>query len=186
MASKVQIFNLALVLLEQNIVNSPTQDIITAINLLNVYDLIRQELLRSHPWNFAVKRNGSLAQDVDAPESEFQYSYTLPSDCLKVIKLINNQSSYVIEGRKLLTDDASVSMKYIFNVTDESQFDSGFTRAFAYELALAVGPSLGVTENALERIRKQYEKLIKRSKGIDSQEDYPVNIYPSSTWITIR
>jgi hypothetical protein len=188
MTSKTGIFNMALILLEQRIVNSPTQDIITAINLLNVYDVIRSEMLRSFPWNFAIKRV-ALAQ-TDDPLNEYAYAYTIPSDCLKILEVFEPSSSYVIEGtdasRVLLTDDATVEIRYIRDITDESLFDASFVKAFAEELALAVGPSLGVTDSALERIRKKHKETLKTAKGTDAQEDYPINLYPSSTWIKSR
>lgn len=188
MASKTAIFNMALILLEQRIVTSPTQDVITAINLLNVYDIIRQDMLRVYPWNFAIKRV-ALAETT-APLNEYDRAFSLPTDCLKVLKVYAPDNSYVIEGsasgRILLTDDTTVAIRYIRDVTDESLFDASFTRAFAEELALAVGPSLGVTDSALERIRRSHQHSLKQAKGVDAQEDSPINIYPNGSWITSR
>ena len=55
-----------------------------ANHCLRLYPALRDGLLRSAHWNFAMTRV-ELAQDVTPPLFEFSYAYTLPADCLKLV-----------------------------------------------------------------------------------------------------
>ncbi len=96
----------------------------------------RDTLLRHYTWNFALARQ-ALSQDATGPSFEFTNSYSLPTNpyCLRALVMYNSASEWRIEGRKLLTDDSTVNLKYISKVTDPMQFDDLFTEAFIFRLA---------------------------------------------------
>lgn len=96
----------------------------------------RDALLRHYTWNFALARQ-ALSQDSSGPSFEFTNSYTLPTDpyCLRALVMYDSVSKWKIEGRKLLTDDSTVNLKYISKVTNPVEFDDLFTEAFIFRLA---------------------------------------------------
>ena len=86
MASVVEIVNSALNLLGASTITALTDDSKNARICNQRYEPIRNRIFRSHPWNCLLKRV-QLAQDTTAPVVEYAYAYTLPSDCLRVLKL---------------------------------------------------------------------------------------------------
>ena len=71
------------------------------------YEPIRNRTFRSHAWNCLTKRV-ELAKDSAAPVVEYANQFTLPSDCLRVLKVHNGTTDsiassldYVVEGEKL-------------------------------------------------------------------------------------
>jgi hypothetical protein len=146
------------------------------------FDSARKEFLRSHSWNFATVR-ATLTSNV-IPEFEFNFQYSLPNDCLKVISLEDIESQYVVEGRKLLAQpiyesvstavSGSVNIKYIYDNTDYSSWPNDAINAFSFLLASYMaqdvnGPDAGGGRNA--ELRKIYEQMIvPLSKSRDSKE----------------
>ena len=119
-SSPVQICNAALLKLGAERINSLTENNKRARVFNERYNSIRKEVLRAHPWNFAIRR-ASLAKLPDAPAYEYGSQYQLPNDCLRVLEteadrlnvtgdfLGNHPTKYKIEGRLLLTDGTSVT-----------------------------------------------------------------------------
>ena len=85
MASQVDICNGALNQLGASTIISLTEDSKNARILNQRYEMVRDRVFREHPWNCLIKRT-KLAQDAATPAYEYSYQYTLPSDCLRVLK----------------------------------------------------------------------------------------------------
>ena len=90
MASVVDICNSALNLLGASTISALTDDSKNARLCNQRYEPIRNRIFRSHAWNCLTKRV-QLAQDSAAPVIEYSYQYTLPSDCLRVLKFTQDQ-----------------------------------------------------------------------------------------------
>jgi hypothetical protein len=59
-------------------------------------DVLTQErdyLLRSHNWNFAITRR-KLSRLSDAPPFEFEYAFTTPSDCMRIVSVHDNDGGH--------------------------------------------------------------------------------------------
>ena len=141
MASVVDICNSALNLLGASTISSLTEDSKNARLCNQRYEPIRNRTFRSHAWNFATKRV-QLAKDSTAPVVEFANQYTLPSDCLRVLKVhtgttdsIKDDLPYVVEGRKIKTDEGTIFLVYIALITDPNLYDSYFNEALSSALA---------------------------------------------------
>jgi hypothetical protein len=104
MASVVDICNSALNLLGASTISALTDDTKNARLCNQRYEPIRNRIFRSHNWNCLIKRV-QLAKDSTSPVVEFAHQYTLPSDCLRVLKIhtgvtdsIVSDIEYKIEG----------------------------------------------------------------------------------------
>ena len=144
---------------------SDNTDEAKACNLF--YDQARDETLRAFNWPFARKWatlalvGGSTTTPVT---QDYQYSYRVPTDCLRVRRIANiarqddNRTRWPFAigqdatGRLLYTDMpvttgsgellTTPQLEYTAEITDETQFDPDFVDAFSYYLAWKIAPRL--------------------------------------------
>lgn len=183
MSTQTQICNLALRLLGAERITALTDKGESARVLNDVYELIRDEVLAAHPWNFACKRV-ALALLAETPAYGYTYVFALPVGCLRVLETEDN-TEYQVEGGKLLTNEATVSIKYIYQVTTSTSFTPGFISAFATRLASEI--ALPITNNPqLPNVMyQQYLDKLRLAKSIDGQEGTIV-IKEDTSWIDDR
>lgn len=156
------------------------------------YEATRNALLRSHPWNFAIKR-ASLAQDSvasDALPFEYEYAYTLPADCLRVIRTSIEaeglEHDYRIEKRFLLSDEAEVSVEYIYKATTVGDYDPLFVQLLALDLALAMCMVLANNAALLQRLEEKRASLAPGAQTADAQEGATRDGYDANNWLFAR
>jgi hypothetical protein len=177
MASVVEIVNSALNLLGASTITALTDDSKNARICNQRYEPIRNRIFRSHPWNCLLKRV-QLAQDATAPVVEYAYAYTLPADCLRVLKLhtgaldsIEADIKYNIEGRKLVTDEATVYILYVALITDPNEYDTYLREAISAQLAADI--AYGITNNATlaKYYQEQADERLREARFIDATEN---------------
>jgi hypothetical protein len=106
------------------------------------YQTALDEVLRTHPWNFAVRRQTLTAESED-PSFGWTNAYVLPSDCLRVLDLNDLHESadpphWQIEGRSLLCDQDEAHIRYITRDADPTHYDALFVAAFAAKLSALI------------------------------------------------
>ena len=84
--SEVEIANSALRKIGADRIASLNEDNKRARLCKDAIPLLRQEVLRSHPWNFAIDRI-PLAQLTTTPAGGFDFEYALPADVLRVLHI---------------------------------------------------------------------------------------------------
>jgi hypothetical protein len=243
MASQVQIYNMALRLLGGKKLTATTDDVEDARILNDVYEMVRDEVLAAHPWNFAIKRasltelggtittwtaqgttnvwqatlttepasvkfNGTAGTEktsvatltaanywywasnvlyvystsdpdtaytspgIEAviPEFGYDHAYSLPTGCLRVIRMEDDDAVFVREEARLLTDEDSAKIQYIAQITDTTTFTPAFVTAFAARLAAEIAFPLTNSATSSETMYKLYLDKLKIAKGVDAQE----------------
>ena len=130
------------------------------------YYLTKEALLRSHYWNFAIKRV-ILTPDVTPPAFGYVYSFSIPSGAL-VWKFIDNIRPIKQEGRKLLTDDSSIKFIYVSNDTAEADFDPIFTKVLSTRLASDICYKLTNNVSLGQKVEADFDKLIKEAKRMNA------------------
>ena len=157
------------------------------------YEQTRDSLLRSHWWRFA-RKSVVLALDTETPPFEWDYQYILPEDFLRVISVYEgnmsniNLYSYAIEGDKLLTNETTVSLRYIRKVTDVKEFDPLFTEVLVLRLAWKLIPPLAGTKTAVftEALKEEIKVVTRQVLAVDKQETNTVGVYELETWNNSR
>src|SRR3990172_10813312 len=122
MASEIEIANSALRKIGADTITSFDQGTPSANFMDDRFDGARDELLRLHPWNFATKRE-ELAREATAPEFEFNYFYTLPSDWIRSNGVFDSDAGirgvlYSEEDNKIACNAEQVFLKYVYQCTD--------------------------------------------------------------------
>lgn len=139
-----------------------------------LYETVRDSMLRSHPWNCAVKRV-ILAPDATAPAFDFTAAFTLPSDWLKTLQVGQDgfEVDYRTEGGKIMASGTSLPLRYIWRNTVESTWDAMLVEAM--ELAMASAMAYGITKSAsmADVAEKKLQMFMKRCRSTDGQDDPP-------------
>jgi len=182
--SEVSICNSALIKLGHERINSLSEDNKAAILCNERYPFCRDEVLREHPWNFAIKR-ASFAKLVSTPAFEYQNEFQIPSDCLRIWQPEDNEIVFVVEGGKVLTDEGTFKCRYISRVTNPALFDRSFAEALAFRLAADIGYALTQSSQLQQSMLAMYEVKLRMARSIDAQEGTPEEIIADS-WIKDR
>jgi len=169
-SSEVEIANAALIKLGADRITLLTDDTHHARLARERYYKVRDKLLRSHPWNFAVRRV-ELGQLDSEPEYEYSYEFQLPDDCLRVLDTNNlDDTPYKIEGRKLLCNQSSIKIKYISKVEDVSQYDDFFIEALATGLASDLAYAITNSTTVAQLMREDHQRALSEARTYDAQE----------------
>ena len=174
MASIVDICNGALNKLGATTILSLTEDSKNARLCNSRYTQVRDALFRSHPWNCLQKRI-ELAADSVAPAWGFSYQYTLPADCLRLLVILDYDSNYKVEGRKVLSNTSSMKILYVARVTDPNEYDEllieTLSAALGADIAYGVTSSSPVTQN----MYTLFQNKLRDARFVDSTEGQNVS-----------
>lgn len=169
--SDTAICNSALVKLGVEPIASLTENSKPAKLCKSQYPLMRDKLLRSHYWNFAIKRVEIAGVAAD-PLFEFDYQYQLPADCLRVIYDQEKDVVFKVEGDKLLSNLSTITIKYVSRITTVGLYDANFVDALAYMLALDLTYALNQSKGLRDRLEIALKNELKDAKSIDGQGDH--------------
>jgi len=201
MASPVDIGNLCLSILGKALITS-FADNSNAARVINLeYDLIRRGLLEGPGiWRFSVKRASLPALTTTPVSGPFTTMYAMPSDCLRTLQVGDmyagldlsdyrqgpTDADYSIEGRNILCDYGSpLSLSYVADITDSTQFNPNFVIAFAAELAYTCCERLVGSDAKQEAARKRKEEAISAALASSALVNPPG--YPGDdTWMLAR
>ena len=177
MASNVDIVNNALSILGASTISSLTEDTKNARISNQRFENVRNRVFRSHPWNCLIKRV-QLAASSTNPVIEFAKSYPLPSDFLRVLKIHNGTTDsvasdmpYKIEGKNVITDEATVYLVSVSKDTDPNNYDSYLYEVLAYQLAADM--AYGITNNATlaKNLLADADEKLRESRFVDAVEN---------------
>tara|TARA_Y100000310_G_C20373460_1_gene664625 strand:+ start:146 stop:724 length:579 start_codon:yes stop_codon:yes gene_type:complete len=177
MASTVDICNSALNLLGASTISALTEDTKNARLCNQRYEPIRNRVFRSHNWNCLIKRV-ELAQDSTGPVIEYTYGYTLPSDCLRVLKVHNGTTDsiasaldYKVEGRKIVTDEGTVYLVYVALDTDPTNYDSYLYEAVSHQLAADLAYAITNNSTLANQYMSRADERLREARFIDATEN---------------
>ena len=173
-ATAVSICSNALLLLGDRPISSFTEDQDRARLASNLWEQTRDHILRSHPWNCAIKRE-ALSPDVTGPAFDWSYQYTLPADFLKALSIgeSGREGEFRIEGRKLLCDDNPCYLRYIFRNENPGTWDAMLVEVMTAEMAHRM--AYGITQSAsmVDVMAQKAGQLMRRARSVDGQDDTP-------------
>lgn len=184
MATPVQICNSALLKLGEPRINTLSDNTKTAIACNEQYNKLRKEVLRAHPWNFAIKR-ASFSEIASTPVYGFDNTYQIPSDCLRIIDREDLSVDYVIEGDRVLCSATEFKARYISDIEDSSKFDENFAEALSLRIASDLAYYLTQSTSLKNSLLAEYELVLSRARSFDAQEGTPEDL-DATFWIDSR
>lgn len=214
--SKVTLWNLAVTRLGHEQI-SEEEETTKAGRLCRLHwPIVRDSVLRSHPWNFAIRR-ATLARLSATPNHEFTYAYALPTDpyCLKVIRTsfeADGYSSTAVYGypglvgygalpieyriesidvsgspvRSILCNETSMKIEYIARIEDVAQYDDLFVDAVSAKMAAELAIPLTDNQAAAKTMMELYQMKMAEARVNDAQEGSPRDVVNTDGWLIAR
>lgn len=185
--SEVEICNDALIIVGASTISTLSDNTKEAIICNEQYEKVRDQLLQSHPWNFAMKR-AEIAADVSLPSGswDWDYAFTLPTDCLRIIKVQSEDyTDWAVEGGKIMSNTSPLRILYIRKETDTTLFSKGFEKALAYAIANRVGYALTQSSTLMTKIRTDFDDALSEARSYDGQEKSTEEVQ-TDLWLNSR
>ena len=185
MASSVEICNMALTSIGHKTITSLAEETEVARKCNIYYQQVVDAVIRAYPWNCAMART-ALVQFEDAPAFGFSYRYALPQDpyCLRVLQLEEKSMKFKVEGRELLTDEATANIIYLKRVSP-AYMDSMLIDAIAARLASELAYPLANSHTLQANMWKIYGDKKDEASQVDAQEGTPDEVEVAD-WIESR
>lgn len=195
MASKVEIFNMALGLAKTKSSVTDVAETSNEANKCNLYyDTARKATLEGHNWSFA-RRTTTLAL-VGTAQTGWIYQYAYPADCVKVRKILSinrtdNPLPFAIahselsDAKVILTDTESAEIEYTKDVTNTVMFTNIFTIAMAARLAAFIAVPLTGKESVAKMAMDVFTKALAEATAANLSENEK-DAEPLPNWLQDR
>jgi hypothetical protein len=109
-------------------------------------------------------RRAALNKLADAPQSEWDFAFQIPVDCLRIVQLNGYQANerlgeFSVEGDRLLANAEVANVPYIGRVEDGSFYHPLFVHALATMLASRLAGPLTGSRNLPTELLQEYEVI---------------------------
>ena len=189
MADTVEIYNLALLHLGAKPCTAIDDGSAGANAITRAWATAVKAILSAANWDFALKQ-AELVQG-STPLFGYDYSYTLPSDFLKALKLSGNADGFqweIKDGVLCIDLDSAdgdgyeVELEYVAYITDVTLFPAFFVEALSYKLAIMVAPALLGQSDGLnaKRALEEFYQLALQNAAFVTAQNQNVNV-PGTT-----
>jgi hypothetical protein len=182
MNSKIQIVNQALVQLGECPISDMSDGTKYALIASTFWAGAVAAVLRGHPWNFASRRQ-MLAKLDAAPPFGFGAAFQLPADCLRVLEA--SADSYKIEGRQILCDETTLTLRYVSGSVAVAEWDAIFCEALSIFLAWKMAYPVTKSEAVRDACWQCYVQILAQGRAVDAQEE-PADDFGYSDMIGVR
>lgn len=137
---------------------------------------VRNSVLRSHPWNCAVRRKAlsgdSLSNSTDS--WGYAYSYALPSDFLRLLKIKQSHYKYSLESGAILSDATPpLYIQYVWKNTNTTEYDSILVQAIGLRLAFEICAELTGKVELKSELYTRYQQTLAEARSVDATESTP-------------
>lgn len=199
MASEAEIYNMALLHLGvSKQIAASTEQSIEARSCRTFFSTVRDAVLRDFSWPDFVK-TVTLGLIEEDPNDEWDFSYQVPSDCLRILRILSGQRTdtrdtrvpyktvYGASGTILYTDVEDAELEYVVRVEDTSRFRPDMVLAMSARLATYVAPSLtkGDPFKLGQRAMQLYDLELGKAQSNSANEQQP-DQEPDSEFIRSR
>ena len=118
------------------------------------------------------------------PPYPWDYQFDLPSDLLRINRTYDSDIYYEIDNGLLKTDEDSVAINYVKQVTDPSDFDPMFVEALVLSLAAKLCMPLLHDKAMKDRLEAELPRVLARARMVNLTESKP-DLAPQ-TWSESR
>ncbi|MCP4488995.1 MAG: hypothetical protein GY820_17035 [Gammaproteobacteria bacterium] len=184
MASEVSICNAGLLMLGENPIIALDDNSKAARTCNTLYEQKRDWLIRSHEWKFAISRT-NIAPDSASPDHEWDNQFSLPTNCLRLLDIYPTTVTYKVEGRKILSNETILYIRYLKRVTDPEIMDDGFREVLSTVIAKEAAMTLTDSSRKQKAMEDSYEVKLSDARFQGAIEDDLDNI-EAEEWLESR
>jgi len=193
MPSDTDVVNVAMRLIGQSPITSLSDGSTNANTADDIYTEVRDDLLRSHPWNFATKRV-QLARSSTDPGFEFDHAYVMPSDWLRTISVHDNDNGHgtvlyrteQVGGQNVIVASSdAIYLRSVAVVTDPNFMSADFRRAFALSLARDLSIPIASSNSMQAQYSTEASRALARARSSDAMGGFP-ELRPRGSWAASR
>jgi len=194
--SKTQICNLAIIDVGGNPVNNIETDISKEATILNeVWDVILDEVLAAHKWDFAKKWvTGALVNNPTNLDEVFDYVYQLPvADFIRMSRMEDKDSEYEIRGSQLYCNVEDAIYEYVWREEDTFNYPPQFVTALSARLRPILSIALATRgSKAVDWMTLYLQVVLPAAKLADAQDtnqsdkNKGMNTDETDTWLGAR
>lgn len=187
MATQLGICNRALAHIGARSISSIDGTSREAVYCKTFYDDTRRMLLRKVAWPFAVATASLALVDTD-DDREYYYRFSVPNNCIRVLYIEQDRDApFVLRNGDLYTNyDETVTLVYVKDEDNPTEFDQSFSDAFAYALAAALAYPITQQSRLSETMLATSEKVALAAAGESTQEVNKDQPSQTDTWMSAR
>ncbi|WP_286952878.1 MULTISPECIES: hypothetical protein [Aminobacterium] len=179
--SIISICNMALSSIGGYAIASLDEQSVEARVCLQHYDPCRDEVLRSFEWPFATKV-AALATVAGVSFPGWEYTYSLPSDCLYPRKIVLSSGESVPvalfeirassngTSKYIVTNTEKAYLEYTGRIEDPTMFDPQFVQVLSCRLAAQIAVALSVDSRKRGEMMELYLYALNNAKVTASNE----------------
>jgi len=175
--TNVSICNIAISKVGGKRITALSDDTPAAILCNDIFEETRNSVLCDHIWSFAQKRVALVDSGIDPVYEDdlVTIAYTRPTDLLKV-NFTNIRSALVkLEGQYILSDTASLYIKYTFEQTDTTLYFPKFVMALATKIAAEIAYPITTSRSVAKDLHELYlGRDLPSAIAQDSQQGTPL------------
>jgi len=196
MATKLALFNNALIELGHSPVGDTGETNTAARNLVRVYDGVVEECLASGSWNFAMETIKATADTGVTPGFGFSEVFAKPSDWLRTWGVSQDEYfafpelNYLDDSNFWSADYSPLYIRYVSNDTglglDLTRWPQLFTRYVELELAVRVCYKVTQSRELLKDLKEDRNKSRLRAKNVDAMDEVQPKFAAPSSWTSAR
>ncbi|GAB7022157.1 hypothetical protein [Salidesulfovibrio brasiliensis] len=147
---------------------------------------VRDAVLRAHPWNCAMAQ-AELAAGTEAPLWRWEYVYSLPSDVIRVVRVVASDGTDVgqweIQGGLILCNEqAPLFISYVRRESDPARYDAMLSEAMSARLGAMLAYPLSGSTSLADACWQAYRDKLCEARGVDAREGVPETTMPMS-WL---
>lgn len=196
MATKLSIFNGALMALGERRLTDTGEDSEPARELAVVYDQVVEECLSVGSWNFAVETIMADADTGVVPEFGYAEVFAKPDDWLRTVAVSQDPYfnrpllHYIDDVNYWSADSTPIYIRYVSHDTgiglELTRWTAHFSRYVELELAARVGLRLTQNASLVEAVNGLRDKARKTALNRDSMDEAQPKFPPPGNWTLAR
>ena len=124
---------------------------------------------------------------------DFHRRFTLPTDCLRLLRILDYDSDHKVEGRKILTDASSMKILYVARITDPNEYDELLRETLSAALAADIAYAITSSNPVAVNMYNLYKEKLKEARFVDAtegqnieQEEGMADVIDAGTFINSR
>jgi hypothetical protein len=196
MATKLGLFNAALLELGHRRLSDTGEGVEAGRELVAVYDRVIEDCLTEGSWNFAMETIKATADTGVTPEFGFTEVFAKPSDWVRTIGISEDEYfsrpllHYYDDANFWSSDYSPIYVRYVSDDTglglELTRWPATFTRYVELELAHRVSRKLTQSETLREEIKADRDKARRNALNKDALNEPQPKFTPMGSWNSSR